>query len=167
MVVIDQHRAHQRVLYEQFLKDITVKEGVSQQLLFPINLELNPVESHLIAKLKERLESTGFHFGVFAENGVEVTGVPLQVATADVPKVIDAILANFEMEVPESGFSQTDLLAKTMSKALAVKRGEALNKVAMESLVNQLFACKETTLSPYNKLTYITVSVDDLDKKFV
>ena len=167
MVVIDQSKAHQRVLYEQFLKDITVKEAVSQQLLFPLNLKFSKSEIGLLKELKESLENTGFMFSNFEEDSVEVGGIPMNVSESEVGGVLDQLLADFKEEVPENGFSQTDLLAKTLSKTLAVRTGDVLNKASQEALVHNLFACKEPNLSPFNRPTFVTMTANDLDKKFM
>ena len=72
-----------------------------------------------------------------------------------------------ENEVPDSNFSITDLLAKSLAKSLAIKTGQPLKKSEQEHLVNSLFACKEPNTSPTNRTTFVTMSVDELDKKFI
>lgn len=166
MVVIDQHRAHQRVLYEELLRNITVKESVSQQLLFPLVLSYTPTELGLLVQLKEGLENTGFVFGKIEDETLEVMGIPTSLPEAEVPIVIEQLLSDLENEVPDSGFSQTDTLAKSMAKSMAVKAGETLDEVSREHLVNSLFACKEPTVSPSNRTTFITMSAEELDRKF-
>lgn len=166
MVIIDQHKAHQRVLYEEFLRNITVKESVSQQLLFPLTLTYSTTELALIEELKEGLENTGFIFGLISGDILEINGIPTSITESQVPVVIDQLLSDLENEVPDSGFSQTDTLAKSMAKSLAVKGGETLDSLSREHLVNSLFACKEPSISPTNKKTFITITGDDLDRKF-
>ena len=70
-------------------------------------------------------------------------------------------------EVPGKGFSQNDLLAKSMAKSMAIKTGLSLNREEREHLVNQLFACKEPSFAPNNKTVLITMDVNDFDKKFL
>ncbi len=166
MVVIDQHRAHQRVLYEELLRNITVKESVSQQLLFPLVLSYTPTELGLLVQLKEGLENTGFVFGKMAEETLEIMGIPTSLPEAEVPIVIEQLLSDLENEVPDAGFSQTDTLAKSMAKSMAVKAGETLDETSREHLVNSLFACKEPTISPSNRITFITMGAEELDRKF-
>jgi DNA mismatch repair protein MutL len=165
MLVIDQHRAHQRVLYEEFLQHITVKEAVSQQLLFPMQLEFSSTEMTILKNLKDQLEQTGFVFSKL-EDTLELTGIPVSVSDANVSLVLEQLINDVENEVPDSHFSQTDLLAKSLAKSLAIKIGQGLTIVEQEHLVNRLFACKESSISPTNKPTFITMSVEDLDKKF-
>jgi DNA mismatch repair protein MutL len=167
MMILDQHRAHQRVLYEGLLKHLTVKESVSQQLLFPLSLEFSSSEMEILQNLKEDLEHTGFVFSLFKESTIEITGVPINVPESEVSIILEQLISDVEQEVPDSNFSASDLLAKSMSKSLAIKTGQSLTRLEQEHLVNSLFACKAPTVSPTNKVTFITMSVDDFDKKFI
>ncbi len=167
MVVINQSRAHQRVLYENFLKNITIKEAVSQQLLFPLSLSFSSGEVEILKEIRENLCAVGFVFGTIDEDGVEVKGVPVVVTESEVQMVMEQLIADYQMEVAVDSFSQSDMLAKTLAKTLSVKTGEVLDKQSQMTLVNDLFACKETTLSPFNKRTYITITENDLDRKFI
>ena len=167
MLVIDQHRAHQRILYEDFLKNMTIKEGVSQQLLFPLQLHFSTQEIEIINQLKGDLEHTGFVFSNTTKESIEIIGVPLNVPESEVSIILEQLIGDVENEVPDSNFSPTDLLAKSMAKSLAIKRGQSLQKDEQEHLVNKLFACKEPNVSPTNRATFITMSVDELDKKFI
>ena len=167
MMILDQHRAHQRVLYEGFLKHLTVKEAVSQQLLFPLTLEFSSPEMELLTQLKEDLEHTGFIFSSFENHIIAITGVPVNVPESEVSIILEQLISDVEQEVPDSNFSASDLLAKSMSKSLAIRTGQTLTQMEQEHLVNSLFACKEPSVSPTNKITFITMSVDDFDKKFM
>ncbi|WP_396603247.1 DNA mismatch repair endonuclease MutL [Algibacter sp. R77976] len=167
MLVIDQHRAHQRVLYEDFLKNLTIKEAASQQLLFPLQLHFSPQDIAIINQLKDGLEHTGFVFSSVKEELVEITGVPVEVPESEVSIILEQLISDVENEVPDSHFSASDLLAKSMAKSLAIKTGQSLQKDEQEHLVNKLFACKEPNVSPTNRTTFITMSVDELDKKFI
>ncbi len=121
MLVIDQHRAHQRILYEDFLKNMTIKEGMSQQLLFPLQLHFSSQEIEIINQLKEDLEHTGFVFSNVLKECVEITGVPVAVPESEVSIILEQLISDVENEVPDSNFSATDLLAKSMAKSLAIK----------------------------------------------
>ena len=167
MLVMDQHRAHQRILYEELLNNMTIKEAVSQQLLFPIQLHFSAQEITIVKQLKADLENTGFVFSNFNDESLEITGVPVSVPESEVSIILEQLISDVENEVPDSNFSATDLLAKSMAKSLAIKTGQSLQKEEQEHLVNKLFACKEPNISPTNRSTFITLSVDELDKKFL
>lgn len=167
MLVIDQHRAHQRILYEDFLKNMTIKEATSQQLLFPLQLHFSKQDIEIINQLKDDLEHTGFIFLDLKEDSVAITGVPVGVPESEVSIILEQLISDVENEVPDSNFSATDLLAKSMAKSLAIRTGQSLQKDEQEHLVNKLFACKEPNVSPTNRPTFVTMSVDELDKKFI
>jgi len=167
ILILDQQRSHQRILYEGFLKHLTIKEAVSQQLLFPLVLEFSSTEMTHLKDLKQDLEHTGFVFSSFNDGSIEITGVPINVPESEVSIILEQLISDVEQEVPDSNFSATDLLAKSMSKSLAIKTGQSLTIQEQEHLVNSLFACKEPSVSPTNRVTFITMSVDDFDKKFM
>ncbi len=166
LVVIDQNRAHQRILYEQFLTNMTIKQAASQQLLFPLELFFNPIEIHLLQELKPALHNTGFEFDIINEDKISLSGIPATVTETEVGVLLENLLLELQDGVPENSFSQNDTMAKSMAKSLAVKAGRYLNESEQESLVNQLFACKEPDVSPFQKNTFITLTIDELDKKF-
>ena len=167
MLIIDQYRAHQRILYESLLKNLTIKEAMSQQLLFPLQLHFSLAEMNIIKQLKEDLEHTGFIFSKIDDDTVEITGVPINVPEREISSILEYLINDVEQEIPDTNFSAVDLLAKSMAKSLAIKRGQPLSHLEQEHLVNSLFACKEPTVSPTNRATFITLSVDELDKKFM
>ena len=167
MLLIDQHRAHQRVLYEGLLKSMTVKEAVSQQLLFPLQLHFTGSELTIIKQLKDDLEATGFVFSSIDEEQIEITGLPINVPDSEVSMILEQLISDVQQEVPDSHFSATDLLAKSMAKSLAIKTGQSLSNMEQEHLVNSLFACKDPSVSPTNRATFMTMSIDEVDRKFM
>ena len=166
MVIIDQNRAHQRVLYEQFLTNMTVHQASSQQLLFPLNLFFSKIEMKLISELQLSLVNTGFVFDASNDDHLVITGLPVNVTESDVSSVLEQLLSDLSDGIPDSSFSQNDSIAKSMAKSLAVKTGAYLTEKEQENLVNGLFACKDPNVSPFQKPTFITMRVEDIDKKF-
>ncbi|SDS43512.1 DNA mismatch repair protein MutL [Gillisia sp. Hel1_33_143] len=167
MLVIDQHRAHTRILYEELLKSITVSAALSQQLLFPLVLRFSSNEIELLKGIMDALEQTGFIFSEVKVDSVEITGIPTTVSESEVEMLLEQLISDFENEVPENNFSQTDLLAKSLAKSMAVKSGNLLNDTEQLHIVNGLFACKEPSLTPFNKPVFITLPVEELEKKFM
>lgn len=167
ILVIDQHRAHTRILYEELLKNITLTSAVSQQLLFPLRLQFNQQEITLLKENKEALEQTGFIFSEFTQDSVEINGIPTLISESEVAMLLEQLISDLENEVPDSGFSQIDTLSKSLAKGMAVKSGTVLNNQEQQHMVNSLFACKESSLTPFNRPIFITLTVDELDKKFM
>ena len=167
MLIIDQNRAHQRILYENLLKQLTLKEATTQQLLFPLKLSFSLTDIEIISQLKADLEFAGFVFSDFEKDEIIITGVPVGVPESEVSIVLEQLISDVENDVPDQNFSASDLLAKSMAKSLAIKTGQTLNTQEQEHILNSLFACKEPTTSPTNKTTFITLGVDDIEKKFM
>jgi DNA mismatch repair protein MutL len=166
MLVIDQRHAHERILYEQFLTNITVHKASSQQLLFPLELYFSVEEMRLLKELQPVLENTGFVFDAFNLDSIQISGLPILMLESEVSMVLEELISNLQNEIPESSFSQSDSIAKSMAKSLAIKTGTFMTVKEQENIVNSLFACKEPSVSPFQKPTFITLRVEDLDKKF-
>jgi len=167
VVVIHQHRAHERILFEEFLQHITVNQAVSQQLLFPVQISVTKDEMLHLKEVQEVLENTGFVFSNIAEEEIEISGIPAAIEDSKASIIINDLLSSMnEDTVKEEGIHAT-LVAKSMAKSIAIKSGKALTGQEQEDIVNRLFACKEPTVSPINKPTFITYSTNDFDKKLL
>lgn len=166
LVVIDQKRAHQRILYEQFLNSITISKAASQQLLFPLVLNFAYTEFEILSQIKSSLENTGFIFTSFTKDGIIISGLPVNISESEVSILFEEIINDIQLEVPDTGFSLNDRIAKSMSRSLAVKTGMVLSDKEQEHMVNTLFGCKEPDISPQNKPVFITISIEDIDKRF-
>ena len=166
MLVIDQNRAHERILYEEFLHKTTVNEAVSQQLLFPLQLKFSKSDNTILKDIQQALEATGFVFSAFTNESIVLTGLPVGVKESEVHIVFEQLIHDIEHEVPDVNFSISDLLSKTLAKSLAIKNGKKLEHEEQEHIVNSLFSCKEPSISPTNKTVFTTLKVEELDKKF-
>lgn len=166
LLFVDQNRAHQRILYEQFLTNMTAQPAASQQLLFPLTLTFSTSDFVLFSALQTELTATGFVFDVIASGQVQIVGLPINVTESDVSILIDKLIADLKEGIPESSFSQSDTVAKSMAKTLATKTGMIMNEASQEHLINALFGCKEPSVSPFQKPTFITIRVEDIDNKF-
>lgn len=166
MIIVDQQRAHQRILYEQFLLNMTVNQAASQQLLFPLDLFYSASEMKLVEELKPSLETTGFVFDQAKTDHIVISGIPVNITESEVSLVIEQLLSDLQDGIPANSYSQNDTIAKSMAKSLAVKTGSYLTEKEQDNLVNGLFACKDPNISPFQKPTFITMRVEDIDKKF-
>jgi DNA mismatch repair protein MutL len=123
-------------------------------------------ELELIAELQLSLMNTGFVFEETQADHIVISGIPVNITESEVALVLEQLLSDLQDGIPESSFSQNDTIAKSMAKSLAVKTGSYLTEKEQENLVNGLFACKEPNVSPFQKPTFITMRVEDIDKKF-
>jgi len=166
LVLIDQNLAHQRILYEDYLTKITLEESASQQLLFPINLNLNKQDQALLLSLQSDFESIGFKFKQKNASEIVIVGRPETVNEQDVQNLIESLLDAIQNQTKNSNYSQVDCIAKSLARNLAVKKGVSLDTKEQEELLNNLFACKEPSVSPQGKPCFITLSLEDIEKKF-
>lgn len=167
VVLIHQSLAHQRVLYEEFLENITVKEANSQQLLFPITISFSSSEIETIYSMKSDLESAGFAFDEFTKDSITIKGTPTEISESQVNTVLEELLDTINMEVPDANLNPFDRMAKSFAKSLAIKTGTYLSQKEQESLVNNLFLCKEPSTSPSGKATFKTLTLNEIDQLYV
>ncbi len=166
VVLINQSLAHQRILYEQFLESITVKEANSQQLLFPVKISFSSAEIEMIYTIKTELENAGFSFDEFTKDSVTIKGIPVSVTESEITIILEELLNDINLEVPDASFSHFDVMAKSFAKTLSIKTGTLLSEKEQESLVNNLFSCKEPTISPFGKATFKTLTLNQIDNLF-
>ena len=166
LMVVDQNRAHQRVLYEGFLKQFTLETPTIQNLLFPLNLNLTSDELKIIKDIEIQLKQTGFSISEYNKDGLFLNAIPVGVKESNVPSIFEDLISDIKSEVPNINFSYSDLMAKLIAKSLATQNGKKLTTVEQEFIVNSLFACKEPNLTPSNKKIFITMEISDLDSKF-
>jgi len=166
MVLIDQNAAHQRILYEEYLAKVTMEGLGHQQLLFPLKVQISKNDVMIVDQIRQDLNSAGFHISEIQEEALVLDSIPSAIAEKQVVGIIESLIENFRNEVPESNFSQVDLITKSLAKSLAIKPGTSLNNREQENLLNKLFSCKEPNYSPFGKKTFITLSLNDLEEKF-
>ena len=166
LVIINQNRAHQRILYENFLKYITVQGNESQKLLYPVDIHMSIKEIAIIDNFKTQLNNSGFLFKIINNETLSFSSLPASIEESNLELIIRQLLDNISNEIPDDNFSQTDMISKSLAKSMSIKNGQKLNSNEMEYIVNGLFACKEPNISPFNKRTYITLTSQDLDNKF-
>lgn len=166
LLVIHQNRAHQRILYEQFLTNITVHQASSQQLLFPLEIQFSRDEMLYLKEIQPNLEGIGFAFERMGLDVLIISGLPAQISESNITEILHDLIYNLQENVPEDSFSLSDSISKFMAKSVAIKSGKYLNTIELENIVNGLFACKEPNVSPFQKPIFITLTTEDLDKRF-
>ena len=166
MVLIDQNAAHQRILYEEYLTKVTMEGIGHQQLLFPLKINISKNDIIIVKQIEQDLNSAGFHISEIQEDALVLDSIPTTIAEKEVVGVLESLIENFKNEVPESSFSQIDLITKSLAKSLAIKAGTPLNNKEQENILNKLFSCKEPNYSPFGKQIYVTLSLQDLEEKF-
>lgn len=165
ILVIDQNRAHQRIIYEKLLSSISKNRPDSQLLLFPVNLRFGPTEMHVLKSLYDELHAIGFAFSIGEVEGFSLTGLPGLIPADAAKDILDEIIEAWLHHEGTGDLSPVDRIAKTLSRSMAVKNGLLLDSVSQQGIVHDLFACKEPDLSPFNKPIHVRLSVEELERK--
>ena len=163
LIIINQNLAHQRILYESFLKSIFENSVNSQKLVFPIEISLTKKQVLLYSKINDEFKSIGFDITVKSELML-IESIPFGIEKNNVAEVIESIL-NEDFNT-SNDYSTSDFFAKRLSKVTSIKSGQKLNSDEQEYIVNHLFSCKEPNLSPDNKQIFITLNKNDIENKF-
>ena len=142
MLLIDQQRAHQRIRFENFLRQMEAGQGTVQQLLFPESIELTPVQSSLIVAFTSELESIGFRFKHSHPNTLELDGVPAECSQSNSAWVIQEALASLE-EDAETGTTARENLCWRLASSGSIRYGQMLTSPEMVSLFQQLMKCQQ------------------------
>lgn len=168
LILVNQHRAHERILYEQFLSQITQEAGHSQQLMFPLSLELSSDEVSLLESLNDSLELTGFMFDFSkSDDGiVNINGIPSMLIESQIYEVIYELIADFKTGIPDSGFDRNNRLSMIMASNMAIANGKPLKNEEQQDIINALFSCKEPSISPMNQSVFVHLDENAIDKIF-
>ena len=164
-MVIDQYRAHQRVLYEQLTLASKGKQG-SQQLLFPLLIELGKNEVELVESFKEELTDIGFSFESFGNDSISINGVPNKMKEEESKEVFHALLESLSHGDMDGKEKVENKSALALARQLAIRAGERLDEREMEHLVDELFACEMPYHLPNGKPIVITLPLEELNKRF-
>ncbi len=165
LIIVNQERAHQRILYENFLKSITSNGLGSQKLLHPLEFEFNKQEIEILSSNKDLLFQFGLEFDSY-ENKVLINSIPSFLDIEKLKNTFEDLIYNIQIETPESSFSESDLISKIMSKTMSIKSGTSLDMKEQQYVINSLFACKETLLCPFNKKTFIQIDFSEIENMF-
>lgn len=165
LIIINQNYAHQRILYEKFLKSMFVQVSESQKLAFPITIEVSKQQLILLNNAMDEFLKLGFEFKI-ENDKLYIFSVPLNIEMTNIEETIIELLS-FDKDInKKSGVSESDYFAKKLSKISAIKAGANLDQEELNYIVNELFSCKEPNLSPFDKQIFITLNKNDLEKRF-
>jgi DNA mismatch repair protein MutL len=168
LVLIDQHAAHERVLFEQMLRRMSLQDAASQQLLFPVTLEFLPREADFLSAQVETLQQAGVGITAFGPGSFLVDALPVMVKVGDVAGFIRTIVADLQQEGGETRKGRRlseEVVAKTVCRH-AVKANDALKPAEWDQLLHDLLACDLPYTCPHGRPTMIQLSLAELEKKF-
>ena len=165
LIVIDQHVAHERILYEMAKKSLDGEGLNSQKLMFPFTIDYTPEDFNNLLDIIPYLNKIGFDVRQFGDSSVIIEGSPPELSNGKEKEVIDDILDNF-IEHKQLNSSFIDYMAATYSCKAAIKAGDKLDETECISLIDKLFSTKHPYYCPHGRPIIINLSINDLDKRF-
>jgi len=166
LLLVDQHVAHERVLYERALARFATSMRSTQQLLFPYTLELSAPDFDLLTELLPQFDMLGFDIKPFGRHTVIIEGVPPDAHTGREGKIVEEMLALYNEYRQDNPTQVRDNLAKSYSCKSAIKAGDSLNEAEMRSLIDQLFATSMPYVCPHGRPIVLRISIEELDRRF-
>ncbi len=166
LMLIDQKRAHERVLYERFLDSLSNERAISQVDLFPVTAELNPADYYILKEIENELRLLGFSFQYTGKSKITINGRPADSSSIDPLEILEILLQDYKNTQAEPTISAREKVAAGMACASAIPYGKVLNQGEMEDLFDTLFACKSPNYSPKGKPVISIISLEDIDKRF-
>jgi DNA mismatch repair protein MutL len=164
ILIIDQHAAHERVLYEQALRRLRGESRASQELLFPMVVELSHDEFSVLLEVKAVLETLGFHLELFGETTVRVHAIPAGLREWRHGALLKDVLDHYT-DLPTST-DITERVARSVACHGAVKAGQTLSLEEMNALVDQLFATEKPQGDPHGRPVFLRMDLDELHRRF-
>lgn len=166
LMMIDQKRAHERVLYEFFINAIAQHSAITQKSLFPVTVELTPDEHSTLLSVQEDLHQLGFDIEDFGGNTIVINGMPAESAHLDAQEILDKFLHALLQGNADLKTKAKEQVACSLAKASAIGYQQNLSQQEMQGLFDNLFACSTPNYTPDGKKIISILRSDELEKRF-
>lgn len=166
MMMIDQHRAHVRILFETYLKELKQQHAPSQQILFPEVLVLNQDDLLYFEPILTELKSLGFEFNRLNATDFEITGVPSHFGTESMLELLKGLIEKIRTTATNTSDEIHETIALSLAEATSIKTGQNLSKEEMTDLIDRLFACNHPNFTPNGKAIMVILSLEEIVAKF-
>ncbi len=166
LMMIDQKRAHERILYERLLLSVNNEKSMTQQNLFPEQIEFNTEDKLIIDEIKGDLKLFGFDLCQLNDNHFEVRGMPVNMEKLNPKHLIDEILEAYKNSEINIEQDLKERIALSMAKQSSINYGKSLSLEEMDELIGQLFACQVPNYSPEGKPVISILSNDEIFNRF-
>lgn len=164
LLIIDQHRAHERIHYERLKSKSNIT--TSQTVLFPVHIELSPNDFLLLKELLPAFKENGFDIEEFGTHSIVVHAYPNYMDANDIPLIIENTLENFRLNQMAEVKDNIENFYRSLAKSMSVKYGQVLTKPEMLKLLEDLFSMNEYTYSPSGKRILREIDREDINTFF-
>jgi DNA mismatch repair protein MutL len=166
LMIIDQKRAHERILFEKFMDVLKSDSVASQQLLFPQTIELNPADSAILQNILPELLSLGFDIREFGRNTFIISGTPGVLDVTSPELIVEKLLEEYKNSPVDARSKAKEQIAISLAKASSLDYGTDLKQEEIDHLIDNLFACATPNFSPDGKKVLTIIPTSDIEKSF-
>ena len=166
LMVIDQKRAHERILFEKFMLSLESNTIISQRNLFPKTIELDRKEHALLMEIKDDIKILGFDINDVGGNSIIVNGVPSDTINQEPEQIIDIFLNEYQHSEINIKSRVKEKIAQSLAKASAISSNQPLASEEMHKIVDMLFACSMPNFSPFGKKIITIIKTEEIEKRF-
>jgi len=166
MIIIDQQAAHERILFEKYLTNLENKNGSSQKMLFPQNVDLNISDFKLVMELEEEIKALGFIFEVFGKSNLKISGIPSDLLPGKEKELFEGLVDQFKVNKTELTIPIRENLSRSLAKRSAIKAGYRLDREEMNILIDNLFACSIPNYAPDGRSTFCIFDLNKIANYF-
>ena len=166
LMIIDQHRAHMRILYDQFMRELQDESRVAdrQIVLFPEVIHFSPDDILSVEKIMPQLTRMGFDLSPLGSGSYSITGVPAGLNGINSKEVIEDIVSDARKDIPSGNENIWHIIALEMARKSAVCEGQVLSNIEMETIVNELFVCSNVNYTPDKKLILCILKQEEIEE---
>ena len=162
MLLIDQRRAYERIMYDQFHASLTTRNGASQQLLFPKTVTLSPVDFQLAVDLRDDLTNLGFEFDELGQNTFIIRGVPTLTMGENEEELFANLLAQLRADTGRLKLDRAESLARSLARRASMRHVNHLSATERKALIDQLFASANPSYTPTGDVVTVMLTLDKI-----
>jgi DNA mismatch repair protein MutL len=166
VLIVDQQRAHERIVYEHYLNIKKESRMSSQQLLFPEQIEFSANDFALMRTLFDEFRHLGFEMEIFGKNSIVVNGAPSDMQDFNVSETIEGILETYKLNTIDAKVEKRDNLCRAIAKNISIKSGKTLELSEMKLLLNHLMQCENPLYTANGKVVMMDIELHDIEKFF-
>ncbi len=166
LMIIDQRKAHERILFEKFMASLENHGGIAQQSLFPQTVELDASDCNLLKMIIKEVKALGFDVREFGKQTFVVNGTPADIKNCEPKELLEDLLANYKANQLDVKLKVRENLARSLAKSAAIRYGKPLNDEEMSEIVDRLFACKTPNFTPNGKPVISILEMGELENRF-
>ncbi len=165
-IVIDQQAAHERILFERYLRSLNQHVQGSQKQLFPKTVNFSPDDAMMFRQILPEINALGFDVQEFGNDAFVVHGLPADIEEGDEQEMLERLLENYKNNLDVLRLDRRQGLARSLAQQASIKVGRQLSVKEMQTLIDELFACEQPYIAPNKRNTFLTFDFDELEKRF-